>query len=131
MYTTTRIIVLASLAALATVTGCEKAADHTTAAPAPDNTARNKGDSSAAKTPMDQSQSGDDVKVTAAIRRAIMDDKAMSMNAQNCKIITDKSGVVTLRGVVDSQAEKDAIQAKAQAVAGVTRVDNQLEVKTN
>jgi osmotically-inducible protein OsmY len=80
---------------------------------------------------MDQSQSGDDVKVTAAIRRAIMDDKAMSMNAQNCKIITDKSGVVTLRGVVDSQAEKDAIQAKAQAVAGVTRVDNQLEVKTN
>jgi osmotically-inducible protein OsmY len=58
-------------------------------------------------------------------------DKAMSMNAQNCKIITDKSGVVTLRGVVDSQAEKDAIQAKAQAVAGVTRVDNQLEVKTN
>jgi hypothetical protein len=49
MYTTTRIIVLASLAALATVTGCEKAADHTTAAPAPDNTARNKGDSSAAK----------------------------------------------------------------------------------
>ena len=129
MYTTTRIIVLASLAALATVTGCEKAADHTTAAP--DNTARNKGDSSAAKTPMDQSQSGDDVKVTAAIRRAIMDDKAMSMNAQNCKIITDKSGVVTLRGVVDSQAEKDAIQAKAQAVAGVTRVDNQLEVKTN
>ncbi len=101
-------------------------------APAPDNTARNKGDGAAeTKTPLDQSQSSVDIKVTAEIRRAIMDDKAMSMNAQNCKIITDKSGLVTLRGVVNSQAEKDSIEAKAKAVGGVTKVDNLLEIKTN
>jgi osmotically-inducible protein OsmY len=100
--------------------------------PGADNTDRNKVDqNTATKTPMDQSNSSDDIKVTAEIRRAIMDDKSMSMNAQNCKIITDKSGVVTLRGPVASQAEKDAIEAKAKAVAGVTRVVNELEVKTN
>lgn len=106
--------------------------DQTRPAPAPDNTANNKGDAAAsAKTPMDQSQAGDDVAITAKVRRAIMEDKSMSTNAQNCKIITDKFGVVTLRGVVNSQAERDSIDAKARAIAGVTRVDNQLEVKTN
>ncbi|MCC6678435.1 MAG: BON domain-containing protein [Phycisphaerales bacterium] len=97
---------------------------------APDNTDRNKRDRDTdAKTPPDQSEASADVKITAAIRRAIMDDKSMSVNAQNVKIMTERSGVVTLRGPVDTQAEKDAIEAKAKAVAGVTRVDNQLEVK--
>ena len=80
---------------------------------------------------MDQSNSSSDIKVTADIRRAIMEDKSMSLNAQNCKIITDKAGVVTLRGPVTSQAEKDAIESKAQAIAGVSRVVNELEVKSN
>lgn len=98
--------------------------------PAADNTATNKADrSNDTKTPMDQSQSSDDIRITADIRRAIMEDKSMSTNAENCKVITDKAGVVTLRGVVNSQAEKDSIEAKAKAVAGVSRVDNQLEVK--
>ncbi|MBL8886282.1 MAG: BON domain-containing protein [Phycisphaerales bacterium] len=97
---------------------------------APDNTAVNKVDrNSGTKTPMDQSNSKSDIDITASIRRAIMEDKEMSTNAQNCKIITE-GGVVTLRGPVNSQAEKDAIEAKAKAASGVTRVDNQLEVKT-
>src|SRR5262249_7889563 len=96
----------------------------------PDNTGRNKTDRDTnAKTPGDQSNTSPDVKITAEIRRAIMDDKSMSTNAQNCKVITD-AGVVTLRGPVDSQTEKDAIEAKAKAIAGVTRVVNELEVKT-
>lgn len=100
--------------------------------PNADNTARNKGDgSSEVKTPTDQSQSSIDVKITAEIRRAVMDDKNLSSNAKNCKIITDKAGVVTLRGVVDSQSEKDVIEGYAKGVAGTTKVDNQLEVKTN
>lgn len=99
---------------------------------ASDNTARNKGDGSAGTvTPIDQSQASSDIKITADIRRAIMDDKSMSTNAQNCKIVTDKSGMVTLRGVVNTQAEKDSIDAKAKAIAGATKVDNQLEVKAN
>lgn len=102
---------------------------NTTATPtAPDNTDRNKVDrDDASKTPMDQGQNAADVNITAAIRKAIMDDSTMSVNAQNCKVITER-GVVTLRGPVDSQAEKDAIEAKAKAVTGVTSVINQLEV---
>lgn len=95
-----------------------------------DNTARNRGDGSApAKTPMDQSNANKDLQITADIRKAIIDDISMSVNAQNCKIITDGAGVVTLRGAVDSQAEKDSIERKAKAVAGVSRVVNELEVK--
>ena len=57
-----------------------------------------------------------------------MDDKALSTNAHNAKIVTDK-GAVTLRGVVESAAEKDSVETKAKAVAGVASVDNQLEIK--
>lgn len=100
---------------------------------AADNTGRNARDmpdgAGSGQTPLDQSNTSVDTKITAEIRRAIMDDDAMSMNAQNCKIITDASGVVTLRGPVESQAERSAIEAKAKAVAGVTRVVNELEVK--
>lgn len=100
--------------------------------PAPDNSANNRTDrNNDTKTPIDQSQASEDIKITADIRRAIMDDETMSVNAQNCKIITEKGGMVTLRGVVNTQAEKDAIESKAKLVAGVTRVNNQLEVKTN
>lgn len=105
-----------------------------TVAPTPqrdaDNTDRNKVDQSGpTKTPIDQSNSSADIKITAEIRRAIMDDKMMSVNAQNCKIITDSSGTVTLRGPVDSAAEKASIEAKARAVVGVRAVVNELEVK--
>ena len=135
------VAVIASLCFL--VSGCDRSkesesANRSTPAAGPadatraDNTDRNKVDrDTQAKTPMDQSNSSEDVKLTAEIRRAILDDKAMSVNAQNCKIITDKSGVVTLRGPVASQAEKDSIEAKAKAIAGVSRVVNDLEVKIN
>jgi len=79
-------------------------------------------------TPFDQGEDATDVRITADIRRSIMTDKGMSMDAQNVKIITN-NGVTTLRGQVDSDAEKQAIEAKAKAVNGVVRVDDQLEVK--
>jgi osmotically-inducible protein OsmY len=142
---TNRYIVIAGLGALAFLAACDREneprvtptpsshrSDATLGGTEPDNTATNRVDRMEdTKTPMDQSESSDDIKITAEIRRAIMDDDSMSMNAQNCKIITDESGVVTLRGVVNSQAEKNSIDAKAKATAGVTRVDNQLEIKTN
>lgn len=137
------LIIAAAAGSLCLLSACERRDTSTPEAPRPadstpdrskptaaDNTDRNQRDrDAAAKTPLDQSEASADVKITAAIRRAIMDDKSMSVNAQNVKIITEQSGAVTLRGPVDSQAEKDAIEAKAKAVAGVTRVDNQLEVK--
>lgn len=97
---------------------------------APDNTGNNRADRSGdTVTPPNQSEAAADIRITAEIRRAIMDDAALSTNAKNVKIMTDKAGVVTLRGVVNNQAEKDAIDAKAKAVVGVTSVSNQLEIQ--
>ena len=48
-------------------------------------------------------------------------------DAKNVKIIT-RNGVVTLRGPVDSQAEKDFIANAARSTAGVASVDDQTEV---
>jgi osmotically-inducible protein OsmY len=96
---------------------------------APDNTDRNVRDRDNQNlTPLDQSGTEADRKITAAVRRSITDDSTMSVNARNCKIIT-QNGTVTLRGTVDTQGEKDAIEAKAKSVEGVMSVDNQLEVK--
>jgi osmotically-inducible protein OsmY len=96
-----------------------------------DNSAKNvrdRGDQS--MTPADQGGSAADRELTANIRKAIVDDDGLSMNAHNVKVIT-KEGVVTLRGPVKNAAEKTSVAAKAQKVAGVKRVDNQLEIEKN
>ena len=96
-----------------------------------DDTARNvrdRGDKTL--TPMDQGGSAADRDISAAVRKAVVEDEALSTNAHNVKIITI-DGVVTLRGPVKSAAEKASIVAKAQKTSGVKRVDNQLEVETN
>jgi len=93
-----------------------------------DNTGKNERDRTMdTPTPMDQSESADDIRITADIRRAVTADNALSMNAKNCKIIT-RGGVVTLRGPVASDAERAAIQRMAAATAGVTSVVNELEI---
>lgn len=74
------------------------------------------------------SESDADKTVSSAVRRAIMEDSNLSTTAQNLKITTN-NGVVTLRGTVNSQQEKDSIESKAKGVTGVTRINNQLEVK--
>jgi hyperosmotically inducible protein len=89
---------------------------------------RDRGD--AAVTSGDQSNSQSDLNITQAIRKAVVADKDLSTNAHNVKIIT-ANGVVTLRGPVKSAAEKANIGAVAQHVAGVTRVDNQIEIASN
>jgi hyperosmotically inducible protein len=91
------------------------------------NTKINDRDRHGALTPMDQG-GGADRDITAAIRRAVVGDKALSFTAKNVKIIT-VGGKVTLRGPVKSDEEKSAIEAKAKAANGVSSVDNQLEVK--
>jgi hyperosmotically inducible periplasmic protein len=103
------------------------AADHHEA----DNTEKNVRDRDGKTvTPMDQGGSAADRELTAAIRKAIVDDDSLSTNAHNVKIVTI-DGVVTLRGPVKSTAEKSAVAAKAQGARGVKRVDNQLEVEAN
>ena len=98
--------------------------------PNADNSAKNVRDrNDKTLTPMDQGGSEADRDLTAAIRRAIVADDALSTDAHNVKIITQDQ-VVTLRGPVKSAAEKAAVAAKAQQAKGVKRVDNQLEVKS-
>jgi hyperosmotically inducible periplasmic protein len=94
-----------------------------------ENTERNVRDKSGATlTPEDQKESGVDRRITANVRRAVVGDESLSLNAHNVKIIT-RNGVVTLRGAVENQAEKTKIGELARKAAGVKRVNNQLEVE--
>lgn len=96
-----------------------------------DNTARNVRDQDGGTlTVFDQGGSEADRNITASVRKAIVDDDQLSLDAHNVKVIT-VNGVVTLRGPVDSPSEKTAVESKAKKVAGVNRVDNQLEVKAD
>lgn len=137
---TRRNLVTLSIVGAAALAGCDQTDDTgkqpstppaaTTPTSAPDNTASNARDADGTtKTPLDQSNAPADIEISASIRRAIMDQKDMSTNARNCKIITE-AGVVTLRGVVDSQSEKDAIESIANTTPGVLRVVNQLEARS-
>ena len=125
-------ITAASTLLLALCGGCEDrngTSRTTNPPPAPDNTARNTRDrDGTTQTPLDQGENETDRRITSEVRKAIMADSSMSVNAQNAKVIT-KNGVVTLRGPVDSDAEKAAVEAKATAVAGAMGVVNELEVK--
>jgi hyperosmotically inducible periplasmic protein len=97
--------------------------------PAPDNTGKNQRDRSGQNpTSQDQSNNADDLKVTQAIRQAIVKDDTLSANAKNVKIIT-AGGKVTLRGPVNSTGEKEKIGKVATDASGNRQVDNQLEVK--
>ena len=98
---------------------------------AADNTRKNERDRSGETTTSgDQSNSQEDVKITAAIRRAVVGDNSLSTTAKNVKIIT-ANGMVTLRGPVKNDAEKAKIAELAQSAAGNAKIDNQLEVKTS
>jgi len=94
-----------------------------------ENTERNVRDQNdATLTPEDQKENESDIKITADIRQALVKDKALSVDAQNAKIIT-RDGVVTLRGPVKNEAENKKLHDIAKQTPGVVKVDNQLENK--
>jgi len=95
----------------------------------PDNTATNERDrSSETKTSGDQSNNSADLKITQAIRQALMKDRELSTTAKNIKVIT-ANGQVTLRGPVKSAQEKAKIDQIAKSAAGGAQIDNQLDVE--
>jgi|SRR5438874_1719832 len=95
----------------------------------PDNTATNDRDRSGeTKTSGDQSNSSADLKVTQAIRRALMKDRELSTTAKNIKIIT-ANGQLTLRGPVKSAQEKAKVDQITRSAASGAQIDDQLEVK--
>jgi osmotically-inducible protein OsmY len=75
-----------------------------------------------------QKNTSSDMDTTQRIRKSIIEDKSLSTNADNVKIIT-RNGTVTLKGPVDSDTEKAAIEAKAVEVAGKENVVNKLRVR--
>ena len=95
----------------------------------PDNTATNERDRSGeTKTSGDQSNSSADLKITQAIRQALMKDGELSTTAKNIKVIT-ANGQVTLRGPVKTAQEKAKIDQIAKSAAGGAHIDDQLDVK--
>ena len=114
------------LACLCAVSLAAIAADDKTK---PDNTATNERDRSGeTQTSGDQSNSSADLKITQAIRQALMKDSELSMTAKNIKIITD-NGQVTLRGPVKNAQEKAKIDQLARSAAGGAKIVDQLDVK--
>jgi hyperosmotically inducible periplasmic protein len=114
------------LTCLSTVSLAAMAADDKTK---PDNTAINERDRSReTQTSGDQSNSSADLKITQAIRQALMKDSELSTTAKNIKIITD-NGQVTLRGPVKNAQEKAKIDQLARSAAGGAKIDDQLDVK--
>jgi osmotically-inducible protein OsmY len=96
--------------------------------PRPDNSAANRSDGQDALTPMNQGASAADTRETADIRKAIMADPMLSVDAQNIKIITSK-GQLTLRGVVDSVDERKRVYQIVENVTATDVFDDQLRVR--
>ena len=98
---------------------------------APDNTKVNERDRQPPeKTADQQSEHTSDRDLAKQIRQTIVKDDSLSTYAHNVKIIV-KNGTVTLKGPVRSDEEKQAIVAKAAAIAGDGKITDQLEVSPN
>ncbi len=78
-------------------------------------------------TAQQQKENPADRELTQHVRQAIMQDKSLSTYAHNVKIIS-RNGTVTLKGPVRSDSEKQALEAKANDVAGKDNVVNDLTV---
>jgi osmotically-inducible protein OsmY len=118
--------VMAALAAIPILTLAALAEDKKE----PDNTKNNERDKAGdTRTPIDQSNTPEDLKLVQNIRHAVVKEKSLSMTAKNVKIIT-AGGQVTLRGPVNTAEEKKKIEDLAAAAAGKDKVVSQLEVKS-
>jgi osmotically-inducible protein OsmY len=92
---------------------------------APDNSAQNEKEMNKV-TPTDQGNSDKDVQITKDIRSGIMDTD-LSFNAKNIKVIT-RNEHVSLKGVVESSAEHEAILKIARNHANTAKITDDLKV---
>ncbi len=122
-------IILAIVCSLFALAQGQAATDKTTNER--DNSKVNKRDRSVTEVTADQqSNKPADVEITRRIRQDIMKIKNLSVYGQNIKIITI-DGHVTLKGPVRSAQEKAVIVEKARSIAGMSKVDDRIEVQTN
>lgn len=81
-----------------------------------------------AQTAEQQSNNTSDLEITRQIRKALVNDKSLSTYGHNVKIVT-RQGVVTLKGPVKNEAEKQEIESKATEVAGsADKVHSNLQI---
>ena len=98
-------------------------------APAPDNTKVNQRDNGTTQpTAEQQKDNPSDRNITQQIRQSLMKDKSLSTYAHNVKIIS-QNGVVTLKGVVRSDEEKQTVEAKAAEIVGKEKLTSELAVQ--
>jgi osmotically-inducible protein OsmY len=71
-----------------------------------------------------------DRELTRQIRKAIVSDKSLSIQAHNVKILT-REGAVTLKGQVKSGDEKKALEDKVSSLTGNGKVTSELTVGPN
>jgi osmotically-inducible protein OsmY len=77
--------------------------------------------------PAQPAQATPDSQLAAKIHKAISGDKAVAGYAQTIKIVVN-DGLVSLKGSVRSEADKKALGAKADAIAGEKNVMNNLVI---
>lgn len=93
-----------------------------------DNTGVNKRDRhNTEPTAEQQKNNRSDLETARLIRRAVVTDKSLSLYGHNIKIIV-QSGLVTLKGPVRSDEEKQSIEKAAAEVAGAAQVKSEIEV---
>jgi hyperosmotically inducible protein len=103
----------------------------TTSSAAPDNSKSNRSDTTNTTATADsQSNKASDVDLTKRIRQSLTADHTLSTYAHNVKIVSN-NGNVTLNGVVRTEEERGAIEAKAQEIAGKQNVTNRLKLASS
>ena len=75
----------------------------------------------------EQRTSEADRELGSSIRQTILDDDSLSTTAKSVTVAS-LDGVVTLRGRVDSPAEKRTVAAIARRTPGVKRVDDRIGI---
>jgi hypothetical protein len=74
-----------------------------------------------------QSAEPADLQLTTKVRAAILDTKNLSAMARDVNVVSDKNRV-TLRGQVESAAEKSKLEEAARKAAGSATVVSELEI---
>ncbi len=126
-----RNTIFTAILAVASIAGCKAKQSDTRDQPAANNTARNSRDREAMPVADHAVSAPGDLDLTQKIRRGLVDDGTLSLDAHNCKIVVN-DGVVTLDGPVRSVVERERVEQIAMAIVGLNqKVVNKLEVVTN
>ena len=98
--------------------------------PAADNTKVNQRDRNQTEPTADrQKENPTDRQLAQQIRRALVKDKSLSTNAHNVKVIA-QNGVVTLKGPVNSESEKQTVEATAAQITGSDKITSDIQVRS-